>query len=87
MRLATRSGRRTGTGGALELGDDGGRAAEKESVPVGCLLQFAFVWSGIDPAIDDILPVQAALGPVLPARIWERGIGFLIREGDVRDTL
>jgi hypothetical protein len=27
------------------------------------------------------------LGPVLPARIWQRGIGFFIGGGDVRDTL
>ena len=43
-----------------------------KSRSVGRLLQFAFVWSSIDPAIGDILPVQAALGPVLPARIRQR---------------
>jgi hypothetical protein len=77
----------TDISGALELGNDGCRAAKEEPIPVGRLLQFAFVRSSIDSAIGDILPIQAALGPVLPARIRQRSVGFFVRRGDVCDAL
>ena len=77
----------TDTGGACEFFDDGGRAAKEESVQIGRLIKFAFVRSSIDPAIADVLPVQATLRPVLLARIRQRGIGLLVCGCHVRHGL
>ena len=72
---------------ALEFFHDGFGTAKEHAVQIGVVVEFAVIRDSVDSAIADILSVQAALRTVLPARVVDLGIGFVVGWGNVGHTL